>query len=60
MTLLTLRQIAQWTKAPLKTVRTWSERGHLKPCACAVDSRAHLYDPRQVKQHMFRDTPDDA
>ena len=60
MTLLTVRQIAQWTKSPLKTVRTWAERGHLQPCACAVASRAHLYDPKQVKQHMFRNTLDDA
>ena len=60
MSLLTLRQIAQWTHAPLKTVRTWAQRGHIKPFACDVASRAYLYDPRQVRQHMFRDTPTDT
>ena len=60
MSLLTLRQIAQWTRAPLKTVRTWAERGHIKPLACDVASRAHLYDMEQVKPRMFRNTPTDT
>ena len=60
MSLLTVRLIATWTHAPIKTVRTWAQRGHIEAVACDVSSRAHLYDPRQVKQHMFRDTPHDA
>lgn len=59
MSLLTLRHIALWTHAPLKTVRTWAERGHLTPTACDVKTRAYLYDPRQVGRHMFRDLDDE-
>lgn len=58
--LLTLRLVAEWTQQPYNTVRTWVNRKKIQPVACAVQSRALLFDAHDVPPDWFRDSEEAA
>ena len=55
MSLLTLRQIAQWTNQPIDRVRWWVRSGRI-PAACRVADRVIVVNMLDVTSDMHRPT----